>query len=314
MADTAGGVGQGQKQTTFEWCLDWPQLARFFEQAHLGVQNDREAAVLVAGSGTSKLSWHLFADAGFGQITSVDSDPGCVEHMRQIYPELTWVIADLTTPACRDAGVVPHGYDLVVDKSTLDCIQCEIGTEAVAGYFIEVRRSLSDGGIFMLISFQDVALLNSLLVSAGFVVRACDQVLIASQPTMPKISVLVLRKAPGGAAPAVGELAVRLKECMDAWHIAHPLLTPQERLRISSNWVEEVSKVLGRPEPCQPGLGAGLPLAKAHEVLFDRRLRQEFPLPDFLDALQLDRVLPTPAPGSPRLTLEQGLDFIVRNQ
>ena len=28
MADTAGGVGQGQKQTTFEWCLDWPQLAR----------------------------------------------------------------------------------------------------------------------------------------------------------------------------------------------------------------------------------------------------------------------------------------------
>ena len=160
----------------------------------------------------------------------------------------------------------------------------------------------------MLISFQDVALLNSLLAAAGFVVGSCDQVLIATQPTMPKISVLVLHKAPGGAAPAVDELAARLKECMDAWHIAHPLLTPQERLRISSNWAEEV---LGKPEP---GLGAGLLLAKAHEVLFDRRLRQEFPLPDFLDALQLDGVLPTPAPDSPRLTLEEGLDFIVRNQ
>lgn len=149
---------------------------------------------------------------------------------------------------------------------------------------------------------------------AGFVVESCEQVLIASQPTMPKIAVMVLRKAPGGAAPAVGELAVQLKDCMDAWHIAHPLLTPQERLRIASAWAEERDQHHRTNPGSEDEAGASLPLAKAHEILFDRRLRQEFPLPDFLEALQLDGVLPTPAPGSPRLTLEAGLAFVVNNQ
>lgn len=73
---------------------------------------------------------------------------------------MLFVVADFTVAnALAELGT--ETIDLVVDKSTLDCMLCT-GT-GVAGLLVEVYRLLRPGGIYLVISFHPVDFLGPLL-------------------------------------------------------------------------------------------------------------------------------------------------------
>lgn len=66
-------------------------------------------------------------------------------------------------------------FDLVLDKSTLDCLLCT--NKAAAGLLTEVYRLLKPGGVYLLVSFHEHELLHPLLSNlpgADWQVSSCE--------------------------------------------------------------------------------------------------------------------------------------------
>jgi len=203
---------QSVKEGTFEWIVDWESISRFLEPEYTHLYGCPRSAqrVLVVGCGTSTIS-HCIAQMGFMQVVSVDNDAACIEHMRARHAAdvassassstMSWYTYDLIEHtgdeeflALIAAGV---GFDLIVDKGTLDAILVE---GAISPLLVNIHRLLKnaptkvgvdegkeregggsgggegEGGVYVLCSINSEKLLISLLHSEllGLDVRGHD--------------------------------------------------------------------------------------------------------------------------------------------
>lgn len=125
---------QQVKVGTFDWITEFDDIDGFLEPSYTGLGHiaRNDVRILVAGCGTSLLSIQL-ADAGFGEIVSVDNDSECISHMKSLHRNdrrLLWFTYDMVDPTStplldeflnNDLGL----FDMIVDKGTLDAILVE---------------------------------------------------------------------------------------------------------------------------------------------------------------------------------------------
>lgn len=193
------------KESHFEWCLSWDTLHPFLCKSELPLPTESLIGdvVLVPGSGTSTLSIDLCNHGGFPNVLSIDKDDACIEHMKGLYPELSWLTADLIVENSASDAVAKANFGrcvLVVDKSTLDCILADgpQGTRGAASYLLNLCEVLAPRGLLVFISFKPLIFLKKLFGFLDAEVQVLDElcrnILVETQSHMPTISVLVARK------------------------------------------------------------------------------------------------------------------------
>ncbi|KAJ1961490.1 hypothetical protein IWQ62_003848 [Dispira parvispora] len=141
--------------TTFDWFKTYHELQSIFQQEC----PDKEANVLMLGSGNSTLSEDMYRD-GYHNITNVDFSKSVIEHMRERcrdMPSMRWELMDI-----RDLQLTDQSFDVVIDKGTMDALMCEQGdvwepsaelVHQVEQEVNEVVRVLRPGGKFIYITF-----------------------------------------------------------------------------------------------------------------------------------------------------------------
>lgn len=121
--------------TNTEYLMSYPTLA-----PHLGKFLRPGGRVLVVGCGDSDLSHGLYTD-GFHDLTSCDISPVVVRHMKEKHPDcpgLNWVVDDATNMQFQE-----QSFDVVVDKSLLDCLFHVKNFDAnILSFLREVKRVL----------------------------------------------------------------------------------------------------------------------------------------------------------------------------
>ena len=125
---------QKDKIGNFDWITEYDEIEGFLQSNYTGLThiNKKDVRVLVAGCGTSQLSFQL-ANSGFGEIISVDNDEECISHMKKMHfgdERLKWYVYDMvepesTSPSQEFLDNVLGKFDLIVDKGTLDAILVE---------------------------------------------------------------------------------------------------------------------------------------------------------------------------------------------
>jgi SAM-dependent methyltransferase len=203
--------GEQEKAATFEWLLDWDAFGHLLAPKALGLEPGN-AAVLEVGCGTSTLAVELRKTAGYHSVVSVDSDAGCVEHMRSKYPDVaTWEVADITSPTCETSGCGTAAFALAVDKGTLDCILCEIGPAGAARMLREIHRTIQPSGIYAVISLHPPDLLLPILTAGGLFAPlkggggGCQRISAPTRPDLNPHTFVLLRRTD---TPMVPETAL----------------------------------------------------------------------------------------------------------
>ncbi|PWN98828.1 S-adenosyl-L-methionine-dependent methyltransferase [Tilletiopsis washingtonensis] len=124
----------------------------------------RNARILMLGTGNSTLSADMFAD-GYSDITNIDFSGVLIERMRARQPETKWLemdIRDLKTRADELGGA--ESWDVVLDKATLDALMATkpdesvwdppaIVKENVAKEVDGVLHVLKPKGVFLYLTF-----------------------------------------------------------------------------------------------------------------------------------------------------------------
>ena len=93
-------------------------------------------------------------DDGYKSIWNIDYSQSCLDQMSErnvtLRPELVWTEMDITDLKYED-----EFFDVIIDKSTLDCILCcpEAFLQC-AKTMKECQRTLKTGGYFISISFH----------------------------------------------------------------------------------------------------------------------------------------------------------------
>lgn len=154
------------KEGTFDWVLDWGEFKGYLSAWHSYVSSTRPPAALralVVGCGTSPLSAHLGESGWFQSVVSIDNDPQCVSHMRRQHAGnsmLEWYVYDLVERTGSTEYFDGEGFDLIVDKGTLDAILVE---GVCSPMLCEVHRLLATEGCYLLCSIHTKELLCPLL-------------------------------------------------------------------------------------------------------------------------------------------------------
>jgi len=153
----------------FEWLTNASSLKPILLDAING-QNGHHSVTtkraLHVGCGSSTVGEFLVQELNYDQVVNVDKDGPTLQQMetrwQQHHPKderLVFCKVDLV----KDEIPYPPGhFDVVIDKSTLDCTLCS--DEATAALLCQVYRSLNaDHGVYVVISFHHVDLLLPLL-------------------------------------------------------------------------------------------------------------------------------------------------------
>lgn len=157
---------------TFEWLTSFGSLSHLLEQDYLfgsGSSSSyaKNRRVLHVGCGTSIIGEGIVGALDYNFVLNIDIDETMVSEMqsrtafslRCEYQQL-----DLNDKsACRSAKLGEVPFDLVVDKSTLDCLLCS----DASGLLCEVYDCLCTGGIYFICSFHSKELLLPLLQCPG---------------------------------------------------------------------------------------------------------------------------------------------------
>ncbi|KAF8213803.1 S-adenosyl-L-methionine-dependent methyltransferase [Mycena galopus ATCC 62051] len=143
-------------ETHFEWLVPSEALVQILAPHLARLEAEKPAPkILHLGSGTSVLQNHL-RTRGFQHVTNVDYEPLAVERGRELEEKqfgdvrMWWVVADVTK---LEEAFPEEKFDLVVDKSTADAVSCG-GDEALVSMAREVRRVLSQGGMWLSVSYS----------------------------------------------------------------------------------------------------------------------------------------------------------------
>ena len=147
----------------FEWLTNASSLKPLLEG--IVVLSETKRALHV-GCGSSTVGEFLIKEINYDQVVNVDMDGPTLRQMENRWQQqspnderLVFCEVDLV----NDQIPYPSGYfDVVIDKSTLDCTLCS--DEATAGLLYEVYRCLNqEHGAYVVISFHHVDLLFPLL-------------------------------------------------------------------------------------------------------------------------------------------------------
>ena len=149
----------------FEWLTSASSLRPIFDDG-VAHQSSSTRRALHVGCGSSTVGEYLIEELGYDHVANVDKDGAILRQMearwRQRHPNddrLSFCEVDLVKHRIPYAS----GYfDVVIDKSTLDCTLCS--DEATAALLCQVYNSLNaQHGVYIVISFHHVDLLLPLL-------------------------------------------------------------------------------------------------------------------------------------------------------
>jgi spermidine synthase len=153
---------QDLHEKAFEWygsCNDiYPVISKNLS---------KDAKILMIGCGNSNLSSELY-DLGYHNITNVDYSEFVIEEMikknQSTRPLMKWDVGDVTDLSALYTG---EGFDVIIDKGTLDAIFSENSPELKAKslrMFEEINRLLlKNTGIYICISLAQDYILDTLL-------------------------------------------------------------------------------------------------------------------------------------------------------
>lgn len=276
-----------------------PPSASFNIGASLESQQDSIGAgtivprkALHVGSGSSTVSEFLIEDLNFGLVVDVDKDEETMERMRSRWHQrcqqtgvdparLEFCIKDFTE------GPLPYEsnyFDLVLDKSTLDCTLCS--DFATASLLVQVHRCLAVGGVYLVISFHEFDLLLPLLanlpgaaweVTCTTLQRQAEKLVPdtrSAQPATPAASVTepppfsplppgnvpVAAKKPPPAAPASATIPPR-----PASSKQDPATTPTKPTG-TANKKKQLSVLIARKRQVTPDLDFDAVCRHVHDV------------------------------------------------
>lgn len=252
------------------------------------------ARVLVLGCGDSTLSEDVLAAGGCAEVTSIDTEPRCIAHMRARtagVAALRWEVLDATHAGGLLAplgGAAP--FDLVLDKGTLDAIVCA-GDDAACRAAFNARRALAPGGVLAVVTLHvDSKVRRFLDAPAGPGARGAYALGWASVRATPlrappafsgQALVCVAPSAAEGAEGSAGgwegdaRFDAYARAVAGAAHADEtPLLTPQREAELRLAWG---MRALGAASPAQ----ARVPLREAHALIFSAAERAEYALEDF---------------------------------
>merc|ERR1712166_681488 len=85
------------------------------------VKAKASCSILNIGCGNSTMSEEMY-DEGYLSITNNDISESCIENMKkrnEKRPEMKWDVMDV-----RDMSYPDSSFDMIIDKSTLDCLNC----------------------------------------------------------------------------------------------------------------------------------------------------------------------------------------------
>lgn len=110
-----------EKEEVYDWVAEWDHYGPTLVE-HLDV-HDR---ILVLGCGNSELSGRLF-ELGFRDVVNVDFSDVVIRKMRERYPGMKWISADIRDMRGRireELGIesVDGWFDAVVEKAAFDAL------------------------------------------------------------------------------------------------------------------------------------------------------------------------------------------------
>lgn len=138
-------------ETKFEWLMPSEDFVSICTPYLSHLPSD--ARILQLGFGTSDLQNHLRA-AGFTDVTNVDYEPLAVQRGRENEQKafgdvkMKYEVADAT-----QLSISGKGYDLVLDKSTVDAVSCG-GGESLRRMSLGVKKALKPDGIWISLSYS----------------------------------------------------------------------------------------------------------------------------------------------------------------
>lgn len=147
------GPGGGSRPKGADYDARFEARARAGHDVHgeaAFVETLRPGSVLDAGCGTGRVAIEL-ARCGI-TVTGVDSDAAMIDRAREKAPELTWILADLTSATVpeSDGGTGPRRFDVAVMAGNV-LLFTTPGTEAAV--VANLARHLAPGG-FLVAGFQ----------------------------------------------------------------------------------------------------------------------------------------------------------------
>jgi SAM-dependent methyltransferase len=162
----------------FEWLTNAVSLKSLLIQHAVASDGDRQSSpngtemkplkALHVGSGCSVLGEFLVEELHFEMVVNTDKDEETMKKMEErwlkrshestLLERLKFCIIDF---AKSPFPYQDSTFDMVLDKSTLDCTLCS--DHATASLLLEVYRCLAVGGCYLLISYNDYDLMLPLL-------------------------------------------------------------------------------------------------------------------------------------------------------
>jgi Methyltransferase domain len=173
----------------FEWLTSPVSLSSLIQEHVLGnrypprdgtsCSDDAEACpppllkALHVGCGSSTVGEYLVHKMNFSKVVNLDCDHETMQRMQARWIDISrwhspsressqmeFLTLDFTKEQIPDEYT--HSFDLVLDKSTLDCTLCS--DTATASLLVECYRTMRpDGGVYLVISFHELDLLLPLL-------------------------------------------------------------------------------------------------------------------------------------------------------
>lgn len=139
---------QGEYGDSYEWYdISWSELRPHLNDV-VPDNGTHSIDVLVSGCGNSPNSAAM-AEAGFARrLVSVDFSSSVIDAMRQMHPELEWVLSDVRKLNEFD----DDSFDLIFDKGALDAARGSKDIEVSRAVFAAYQRVLRPSGSLVLVT------------------------------------------------------------------------------------------------------------------------------------------------------------------
>jgi SAM-dependent methyltransferase len=135
-----------ERDDPFDWLVEFDQVKEIFD-----LLVPKDSRVLVIGCGNAPFSHHMY-EYGYHDITNIDTSEIVIEQQKASFPEEKWEVMDVREMRFEDGS-----FDLVVDKSVLDCLLCYAEShENTHRMLEEVRRVLCPTGLYLVVSLHSV--------------------------------------------------------------------------------------------------------------------------------------------------------------
>ena len=289
----------------FEWLTSPHSLKELIEREVSSSATENEeppVRALHVGSGSSTLGEFLVEELGGFSVVNCDKDAETLQKMEQRWNHIHGATKNsdsirsrlefCNVDFCCDPIPYPEGsFDLVLDKSTLDCTLCS--DRSTARLLVEVYRALAPGGVYILISFHPIEMLRPLLedlpgadwqVSSSTMQRQLEDFIggtttvsyatHGSTQAENLLNVLIARK--DASTDAGFYTLLDLEQVMDHVHRTNDVWFQTQHPLITRARKDELERAFGDPQ-------RAVPLSEAYTFLFTPAEREHLDYECFLE-------------------------------